>query len=167
MMLVGVIWFPLKVITFSARDGADVRTTVANLADYVKKARDEGGTGDTSFLDQAAVTMSLVDDHGKFFYGGTLLPLLVSPVPRIWWEDKPHMNEYQHVLSTPLRPISTYGAIATIVGEGYVNFWYVGGVLFPVLAAYLYGRLYFKVMRYPHRSVARVFYLVVASMLIL
>ena len=110
--------------------------------------------------------MTLVDVHGELFYGKTFLPLLVSPVPRPWWPDKPHMNEYQHVISTPGRPISTYGAIATLVGEGYANFSYVGGVLFPMLAAYLYGRAYFAAMGRPHTSVFRFLYLVMASMLI-
>ena len=110
--------------------------------------------------------MTLIDEHGKFFYGATLLPLLVSPVPRLWWPDKPRMNEYQHTISTPGRPIATYGAIATLVGEGYANFGYLGGVLFPMLAAYVYGRAYFGAMRRPHNSVFRFLYLVVASMLV-
>jgi hypothetical protein len=165
-LFIAVLWFPFKVVTASVWAGADARTVVSNVVDYFTAAKSAGGTADTVFLDQAAVTMTLVDVHGELFYGKTFLPLLVSPVPRLWWPDKPHMNEYQHVISTPGRPMSTYGAITTLVGEGYANFWYVGGVLFPVLAAYLYGRAYFAAMGRPHNSVFRFLYLVMASMLI-
>jgi hypothetical protein len=163
---IGMIWFPLKVITASVWAGADASMVASNVGDYFAEAEAGGGTGDTTFLDQAAVTMTLVDDHGRFFYGGTLLPLFVLPVPRVWWPGKPHMNEYQHIIATPARPINLYGAIATIVGEGYANFGYVGGVLFPIIAAYLYGRWYFAAMRRPHNSVFRFLYLVVAATLI-
>ena len=166
LLFIAVLWFPFKVVTASVWAGADARTVVSNVVDYFTAAKSAGGTADTVFLDQAAVTMTLVDVHGELFYGKTFLPLLVSPVPRLWWPDKPHMNEYQHVISTPGRPMSTYGAITTLVGEGYANFWYVGGVLFPVLAAYLYGRAYFAAMGRPHNSVFRFLYLVMASMLI-
>jgi hypothetical protein len=166
LVFLAVLWFPLKVVTGSVRAGDGAPTVVSNVADYLTDAVSAGGTWDTNFLDQAAATMSLVDLRGELFYGKTLLPLLVSPVPRLWWPDKPHMNEYQHVISTPGRPMSTYGAITTVVGEGYANFWYFGGVLFPVLAAYLYGRAYFAAIKHPHNSLFRFSYLVVASMLI-
>jgi len=134
--------------------------------DYFGDAMSGGGKADTTFLDQAASTIPLVDANGELFYGKTILPLLVSPIPRLWWPDKPHMNEYQHIISTPGRPMSTYGSIATLVGEGYANFSYVGGVLFPMLAAYLYGRTYFAAIERPHNSVFRFMYLVIASMLL-
>lgn len=167
LLFIAILWFPLKVVTASVWAGADARTVVANAVDYFADAmRGRTKGGDTVFLDQAAATMSLVDAHGKFFYGKSFLPLFVSPVPRVWWPDKPHMNEYQYVISTRRRPMSTNGAITTLVGEGYANFSYVGGVLFPVLAAYLYGRAYFAAMGRPHNSVFRFSYLVVASMLL-
>jgi hypothetical protein len=166
LLFIAVLWFPLKVVTQSIWAGLDARTIASNVVDYFRDAMSGGDKADTTFLDQAASTMTLVDANGELFYGRTLLPLLVSPVPRVWWPDKPHMNEYQHVISTPGRPMSTYGSIATLVGEGYANFGYVGGVLFPVLAAYLYGRAYFAAMERPHNSVFRFLYLVVASMLL-
>ncbi len=166
LLFIAILWFPLKVVTASVWAGADARTVVANAVDYLTDAMRGGSNGDTVFLDQTAAMMSLVDARGELFYGKTFLPLLVSPVPRLWWPDKPSMNEYQHVISTPGRPMSTYGAIATLVGEGYANFSYVGGVLFPMLAAYLYGRAYFAAMQRPHQSVFRFLYLVMASMLL-
>jgi len=146
--------------------GTDARTIASGAVDYYADALSGGANGDTVFLDQAAVTMSLVDARGEFFYGGTFLPLLVSPVPRLWWPTKPHMNEYQYDISTPGRPTSMYGVITTLVGEGYANFSYVGAVLFPALAAYLYGLAYFAAMGRPHNSVFRFLYLVLASMLL-
>jgi hypothetical protein len=166
LLLIAVLWFPLKVVTQSIWAGADASTIASNVVDYFADTMSGGDKGDTTFLDQAAATMTLVDANGELFYGKTFLPLLVAPIPRVWWPDKPYMNEYQQVISTPGRPISTYGSIATLVGEGYANFSYVGGVLFPVLAAYLYGRAYFAAMERPHNSVFRFVYLVVASMLL-
>jgi hypothetical protein len=166
LLFIAVLWFPLKVVTQSIWAGVDARMIASNVVDYFTDAMSGGDKADTTFLDQAAATMTLVDANGELFYGKTLLPLLVSPVPRVWWPDKPHMNEYQHIISTPGRPISMYGSISTLVGEGYANFSYVGGVLFPALAAYLYGRAYFAVMERPHNSVFRFLYLVLASMLL-
>jgi hypothetical protein len=166
LLFIAALWFPLKVIVASVWEGADAGTIASNAGDYLANASDQGSTADTLFLDMTATTMSLVDDHGEFFYGGTLLPLLVSPVPRLWWPEKPGLNEFTIAISTPVRPINEYGAITTLVGEGYGDFWYAGAVLFPMLAAYIYGRWYFAAMRRPHNSVARFLYLVVASMLI-
>ena len=125
-----------------------------------------GKGGDTNFLDQAAIVMTLVDRHGSYFYGRTLATLLVVPVPRFWWPDKPAVNQYARDISTPARPIGTIGMIATLVGEGYADFGWVGVVLFPLLAAYGYGKFYFCAMRRPHLSVSRFGYLVAASMLL-
>jgi len=165
-VIIAAIWFPLKVISASVRAGDDVRTIVDNAIETFTGAIQRGEPGDTNFLDQAAVTMSLVDEHGKFFYGATYLPFFVSPVPRLWWPEKPRMNEYQHIISTPGRPTASYGTITTLAGEGYANFGYVGAILFPALAAYLYGSVYYAAMGRPHDSVFRFLYLVLASMLI-
>jgi hypothetical protein len=166
LAFIAILWFPLKVVTASIWAGHDAHTIVSNVLDYFGDAMSGGGKADTTFLDQAASTITLVDANGELFYGKTVLPLLVSPVPRLWWPDKPHMNEYQYIISTPGRPMSTYGSIATLVGEGYANFSYLGGVIFPMLAAYLYGRAYFAAIDRPHNSVFRFLYLVIASTLL-
>jgi len=164
---IGVVWFPLKIIRTSYWAGEDVDGILRNVVTYTTAELAQGGNGgDTVFLDQAAVVMTLVDQHGSYFYGSTFAPSLVMAVPRPWWPDKPNLNQYQAEISTPGRPISTSGMIATIVGEGYANFGWVGVVLYPLLAAYGYGKFYFFAMRRPHNSVLRFGYLFAASMLI-
>jgi hypothetical protein len=164
---IGVIWFPLKIIRGSYWAGDDVEGMLRNAMTYTTTELAPGGNGgDTNFLDQAAVMMTLVDRHGSYFYGSTLAPLLVVPVPRLWWPDKPAVNQYARDISTPERPVGTDGMIATVVGEGYANFGWVGVVLFPLLAAYGYGKFYFFAIRRPHNSVCRFAYLFAASMII-
>jgi hypothetical protein len=164
---IAIVWFPLKIIRASFWAGEDLEGILNNAVTYTTTALSPGGSGgDTVFLDQAAVVMTLVDQHGSYFYGSTFAPLLVMPVPKPWWPDKPAVNQYVRDISTPGRPIGTVGMIATIVGEGYANFGWLGVVLYPLLAAYGYGKFYFSAMRLPHNSVLRFGYLFAASMLI-
>jgi hypothetical protein len=164
---IAVVWFPLKIIRASFWAGEDLQGILNNAVTYTKTALSPSGSGgDTVFLDQAAVVMTLVDQHGSYFYGRTFAPLLVMAVPKPWWPDKPAVNQYARDISTPARPIGTVGMIATIVGEGYANFGWLGVVLYPLLAAYGYGKFYFSAMRLPHNSVLRFGYLFAASMLI-
>jgi hypothetical protein len=164
---IGVVWFPLKIIRASFWAGEDAEGILKNAMTYTTTVLTPGGSGgDTVFLDQAAVVMTLVDQHGSYFYGSTFAPLLVMAVPKLWWPDKPAVNQYVRDISTPTRPIGTLGMITTIVGEGYANFGWVGVALYPLLAAYAYGKFYFSAMRLPHNSVFRFGYLVAASMLI-
>jgi hypothetical protein len=164
---IGVVWFPLKIIRASFWAGEDAEGILKNAMTYTTTVLTPGGSGgDTVFLDQAAVVMTLVDQHGSYFYGSTFAPLLVMAVPKLWWPEKPAVNQYVRDISTPTRPIGTLGMIATIVGEGYANFGWVGVALYPLLAAYGYGKFYFSAIRLPHNSVLRFGYLVAASMLI-
>jgi len=164
---IAVVWFPLKIIRASYWAGEDVEGILRNAVTYTTGELAQGGNGgDTVFLDQTAVVMTLVDQHGSYFYGSTLAPLVVMPVPRPWWPDKPIQNHYLKDIATPARPIGAEGMIATIVGEGYANFGWVGVVLYPLLAAYGYGKFYFFAMRRPYNSVSRFGYLFAASMLI-
>jgi hypothetical protein len=164
---IAVVWFPLKIIRASFWAGEDLTGILNNAVTYTTTALSPSGSGgDTVFLDQAAVVMTLVDQHGSYFYGSTFAPLLVMAVPKPWWPDKPAVNQYVRDISTPTRPIGTVGMIATVVGEGYANFGWVGVILYPLLAAYGYGKFYFSAMRLPHNSVLRFGYLFAASMLI-
>jgi hypothetical protein len=164
---VAVVWFPLKNIRISYSNGDGPADILRSAVNYTTSALGEGGQGgDTIFLDEAAVAMSLVDEHGEYFYGRTFAPLLVLPIPRPWWPDKPATNQYLRDISTPARPMGTIGMVATIVGEGYANCGYLGVVLFPLVAAYGYGKAYYAAMRQPHNSTVRFSYLLVACLLI-
>jgi hypothetical protein len=167
MALVAIVWFPLKIAVASYWAGNDFMTILTNSKTYTELALGpQGNGGDTTFLDATAIHMTLVDQHGSYFYGATLLPLLTVPIPRPWWPTKPSTFDWARIISTPDRPIGDFGMVPGIVGEGYANFGYVGVVLFPMIAAYLYGAGYFRAMRYPHHSIQRFGYLVCACVLI-
>jgi hypothetical protein len=165
LAILAVVWFPLKIISASAWAGDDLGRIAQKAVNYTEGNVKNSG-GDLQFLDQAATVMMLIDDHGYYFYGTTLLPLLVSPVPRVWWPDKPALNQYQHDIETQERPIAKVGMIAMLIGEGYANGGYLGAVLFPMLAAWCYGRAYFAAIHKPHNSLARFAYLVFLPTLI-
>jgi hypothetical protein len=164
---IAVVWFPLKIIRASYWAGEGVEGILRSAVTYVTAEFAPGGNGDdTDFLDQAALVITLVDQRGSYFHGSTLAPLLVMPVPRPWWPAKPIQNQWEKDISTPARPIGAMGFTATMVGEGYANFGWVGVVVYPLLAAYGYGKLYFLAIRRPYNSVLKFAYLFVASMLI-
>lgn len=165
--LIAVAWFPLKTVVASFWAGDDSTTILTKAKAYTEASLGPGGHGgDTTFLDASALHMALVDQHGSYFYGSTLLPLLTLPIPRPWWPAKPSTFGWAWTISRPDRPVAEDGMVPGIVGEGYVNFGYLGVVLFPMLAAYLYGAGYFYAIRYPHRSIQRFAYLVSACVLI-
>jgi hypothetical protein len=153
LAVLAVLWFPLKVISGSVWAGDDVSTIAHKAVSYTEGSVAEGGGGDLQFTDQAGMVMTLVDEHGHYFYGSTLLPLLVSPIPRVWWPEKPALNQYMYEIQNQDKPIAQLGMISTLVGEGYANGGYPGAVLFPMLAAWCYGRAYFAAMQRPHNSV--------------
>jgi hypothetical protein len=89
--------------------------------------------------------MTLVDIHGSHFWGSTISPLLVSPVPREIWPAKPHLNQYQLDLDIPSRELAHTEMTAGLIGEAYANFGYFGVVAVPFLVSLCfslaYGRL--------------------------
>jgi hypothetical protein len=165
LAILAVVWFPLKVISASAWAGDDLSAIGQKAMRYTEDAVSKGG-GDFQFLDEAAMVMTLVDEHGHYFYGTTLLPLLVSPVPRAWWPDKPALNQYLHDIQSPDKPIAKLGMISLLIGEGYANGGYIGAVLFPMLAVWCFGRAYFAAIQKPHNSLGKFAYLVLLPTLI-
>jgi hypothetical protein len=49
--------------------------------------------------------------------------------------------------------------VPTLIGDGYLNFGYLGVIAVPFAVAYLYGWGYFRAFRRSHYSVARFLYL--------
>lgn len=165
--LVAVVWFPLKTLVASYWAGDDLQTSLSNARRYVELTLGpRGNGGDTTFLDQNAMYIELVDQHGSYFYGRTLAGLILLPIPRPWWPDKPSVTEWVKEISTPERPVKDIGWVPGIVGEGYANFGYLGVALFPMIAAYIYGVGYYHTMQYPHNSIQRFTYILCACMLV-
>ena len=81
-----------------------------------------GAHPDASFLDMTAVTMTQVDERGRFFYGSTYSGLLFLPVPRAFWPDKPGLIEWRKEIQTPWRPTGQMGTITDLHRGGICEF---------------------------------------------
>jgi hypothetical protein len=126
----------------------------------------EGEHGDTLFMDQFAVALSQVDHHKRFYYGRTYANLLLLPIPRPLWPDKPGLADWQKEIETPGRPTGTIGAIVTAPGEAYANFGHVGIVLYAILLAWLLYKLYVWMVRAPYFSIVNFWSLGIYAILI-
>jgi hypothetical protein len=160
-----LLFFPLKAVGSTVQSGGDfnqVLTLVATSWENVS----EGAAGDQAFLDMFASALTLVDHKGEFYYGRPYLYLLVLPVPRPLWPDKPSFADYLHEISTSWRPMGQAGMIVTYLGEAYVNFWYIGVLFIPYLLAYYLAQFYFKAYRRGYFSVWHFAYLLLAANLI-
>lgn len=165
-VIAGLLLFPLKTIGRSAQEGVQVGEIVNSSSTIVNQAL-IGQADDQEFLDQFASALTLIDRHGKFYYGTPYLALLVLPVPRPLWPNKPTFANYLFEISTPSRPMGQSGMIVTFLGEAYVNFGYVGILIVPYLLAYYLGLAYFRAYRQNYYSIAHFVYLLFACNLIL
>ena len=152
ILVAALIFIPGKGLGPLLRQG-----DLAGARELLKGSISELQTGthiDTTFMDMMAVTLTQVDERGQFYYGGTYLPLLVLPVPRALWPDKPGQSDWRIKIQAPWRPTGQIGAIATFMGEAYANFGYPGVVMYAVLAAVLLNALYRWMLCAPYYSLA-------------
>ena len=165
IIVLGLLFFPLKNIGQMAREGEAVTQIVDNSRESINSAL-VAEAPDQTFLDLFACGLTLMDENNKFYYGGTYLNLLTLPIPRQWWPDKPTLGDYLREISRPSRPMSEMGMIVTYLGESYVNFGFLGILIVPSLVAYWLARGHFRAYRSSYYSVARFAYLLIACNLI-
>lgn len=165
MVVLGLLFFPLKNIGQMAREGASVTQIVGDSREVINSAL-VAEAPDQTFLDLFACGLTLMDENGKLYYGGTYLNLLTLPVPRQWWPDKPTLGDFIKEISRPSRPMFEMGMIVTYLGESYVNFGFLGILIVPYLVAYWLARAHFRAYRRSYYSVARFAYLLIACNLI-
>lgn len=165
LVLLGLLFFPLKNIGQMAREGEAVTQIVDNSKDAINSAL-AAEAPDQTFLDLFACGLTLMDENDKLYYGGTYLNLVTLPVPRQWWPNKPSLSDYLRDISRPWRPMAEMGMIVTYLGESYVNFGLLGILIVPYLVAYWLARLHFRAYRSSYSSVARFAYLLLACNLI-
>lgn len=163
--LLFLLWFPLKTVGNMARQGASVSDITNRSVEIISSS--VRGDNELVFLDYLAASMTLRDQHGKFFYFKTYVPLITLSIPRPIWENKPRIAFYLDEISTSRRPMAQWGAIVTLYGESYISFGYFGIVVVPYLLAYIFGRFYFAALSKPFSSVFRLAYLVFCSSLLL
>lgn len=165
LVLIGVMFFPLKGIGRSIQQGVGLSDVWAFTADSMADAFSMRHP-DEAFLDEYASYVSLADrSHGPLF-GATYLPLAVLPVPRNWWPNKPGLADWAQQIQTSDRPVFTFGMVPTFYGEVYVNFGIVGVILIAFVWAYLSGTWFAYAYETPFFSLRRFFYLVVMSTVI-
>jgi len=160
-----VIFFPLKEIGRMTQEGESLNLIVDTSRESVSEAM-YAAAPDQMFLDEFACALTLIDEHGEYYYGRTYLNLVTLPIPRQWWPDKPTLADYLKDISKPWRPMSEMGMIVTFLGESYANFGLIGTLAVPFLVAYWLGRAHFKAYRNGYLSVTRFVYLLVACNLI-
>lgn len=162
-----LLFYPLKSIGVMVQHGASF-DDILNVSTQITGQALGGGSDDQQFMDQFASALTLADENGKLYYGGTYVPLISVAIPRQWWPDKPGLADYLRDISRPWRPMAETGMITTILGESYVNFGGVGILLVPFLFAYWLSRAYFRAYRNRNSyfTIARFAYLLIACNLI-
>ncbi len=164
-MAVLLVFFPLKTIGHMVQNGEPI-SDMADVANNMIADVSSGHSEDQMVMDEFASTVSLVDDSHHYYYGILYYPLLTLPVPKQWWPDKPALNQYQHEISNPSRPMARAGMVATLHGESYANMGALGIVVIGYFVAYYLARFYFTAMRESYESVFRFTYIMVACNLI-
>lgn len=165
MVICVLLFIPMKAVGRMWQS----RAAFAEILDYMGSSIQEtyiNPDSDMNLVDGTAATLTLVDEGKRFYYGETYFALLVNPVPRQWWEEKPGLNDFLKDISTDGRPLAKMGTAVGLIGELYANFGYPGLTLVPMLLAYWLARLYFRAYRAPYYSITRLSYLVVACILI-
>jgi hypothetical protein len=165
LLVVILLFYPLKTIGRLAQAGADFSETADASMEIIQGAI-AGQADDQTFLDQFASAVTLTDYNGRFFYGGTYLPILTLPIPKQIWPDKPGLADYLDEISRPWRPMKEFGMIVTLLGESYINFGYVGLIVIPMLLAYILSRVYFRAYRKNYYTAYHFAYLLIASNLL-
>jgi hypothetical protein len=131
--ILGLVWFVFKPIETGVTQGKNAEEIRADVRNYLEESRSESSSIDTQFLDMQATYMAAADQANRRFYGATVLSLIYLPIPRFVWPEKPPVNEAGSELTTASRLISVVGMPATLSGESYINFGWIGCAVIPFL----------------------------------
>lgn len=165
-ILIGILVFlPMKYVGKLIQRGASKEELIEFASEY-RESLGIGANADFSFLDMYASTITLIDQHDKYYYGTTYLNLLLMPIPRPFWESKPSLVQWISDVSTPSRNLKELGAIPTIYGEAYVNFGYLGIMFIPFLFAKYSARWYFSILHTHPQSANLYLYLYFAAIMV-
>lgn len=156
LILFGVVVFlPMKYIGKLVQQGATITELIAFSSEYGESLA-LGANADFSFLDMYASTLTLIEQSSGYYYGSTYLTLFLAPIPRQFWENKPSLMQWMTDISTTNRNLRELGAVATLYGESYANFGYLGIVFIPFLLA-KYSTRWYKNVTHTHPQSANLF----------
>lgn len=166
LILMGILVFlPMKYVGKLIQQDASMEDLIEFALEY-RESLALGVNADFSFLDMYASTLTLIDQHGGYYYGSTYFTLLFSPIPRQFWENKPSLIQWMTDISTPARNLKELGSVATLYGESYANFGIFGIIFIPFLFAKYSARWYYKILHTHVQSANLFLYLCFASMII-
>lgn len=142
-----ILFFPLKAIGKAYQAGESPSAIVQTVRDSASQTVLGKGSGQ-GVLDQYGILLTQSDDYGHRFWGKPYLDILTLPIPRVWWPNKPGLEDRIAILSTPDRPLSTVGAVATMPGDLYINF----GVPGIIIGGFVIARITLRWYRSAYRS---------------
>lgn len=139
--LVVMLIFPRLKFIGRAVEVGDLNGAVSLVTNAFYNTSDERAGTDQDFtseqfLDQFAGALSMIDEGGKTYWGTTYFAIVTLPIPRQLWPNKPGLADFMYDISTVGRPYSTEGRIMTYIGESYLNFWYPGVILIPLILGF-------------------------------
>jgi oligosaccharide repeat unit polymerase len=140
--LVFVFSFPLKQIGKSFQQNEKIDLVEVGFDSF--NSIINGESGDLSFLEQSAAMIGSSDKKEKVFYGETYVPILFFWIPRVFWQDKPKLNQWQHDISSEGRDYAQMGQISLLSGESYANFNYLGAFFIPFLVGRFFSKIYYS-----------------------
>ncbi len=165
ILLAILVFLPMKYVGKLIQQGASTKDLIEFASEY-RESLGIGANADFSFLDMYASTLTLIDQHGGYYYGSTYFTLLFSPIPRQFWENKPSLIQWMTDVSTPARNLKELGSVATLYGESYANFGIFGIVFIPFLFAKYSARWYYKILDTNAQSANLFLYLCFAAMVV-
>ena len=159
-VILALIFPRLKYIGGAIQSG-DTKEALFQLSQSFSKDTSQFGTKvSESFLDQYAISLTLIDYHDGKLWGSSYFSLITLPIPRQWWPQKPALNEHVKEISSPTRQFGREGRIITYLGESYINFGYAGFVIIPGLLGYVLTSFCLYATAGPMQRLGRYSYLV-------
>jgi hypothetical protein len=165
IIVAGMMFPSLKTVGKMLQTGESLEE-ILNRSTEIFQGVFSGDEGDGQLLDQFAAYVALTDESGNLNHGQSYVALLVLPIPRQWWPEKPSVNDFFYAISRSYRPVGPTGMTPLLWGEIYINFGFVGFFLIPPLFAYLLARFYFRAYRKNFFSLTRFIYLIIACNLL-
>ena len=136
------------------------------FAQSLQSAKSDDDESSEQFLDQYAGFIGMTDTAEKVGYGTNYLAILVLPVPREIWPNKPGQADHIAEVSTPRRRYDIEGRIITYIGEAYYNFRYMGVVLISAFFGYFLTSWCFRSVIGPFRCFEVITYTIFFTTLI-